>query len=87
MSPSSPSTSTLAPPHGRRGIPLLVARFRRLLNGWIAFTIAHHERQAVLAALRLLDDRELRDMGLYRGSLEDALKRPARSRLGRVPRR
>jgi uncharacterized protein YjiS (DUF1127 family) len=77
------STSSLAAPFGRRGIPLLLARFRRLLNGWIAAAIAHHERRAALAALRPLDDRALKDVGLYRGPFDDLIERAARSRWSR----
>ena len=86
MTPISLPTSNLAAPDGRRGIPRLVAIFGRLLNGWIASAIAHHERQAALAALRLLDDLELKDMGLHRGPLDDVIERAAQSRLRRAGR-
>jgi uncharacterized protein YjiS (DUF1127 family) len=77
-------TTSLAAPFGRRGIPLLAGKIRRLINGWIASTIAYHERRAALAALRMLDDRELKDMGLHRGPLDDVIVRAARTRSSRV---
>lgn len=64
----------------RRGVVILLARIGRrvgrLINRWIAAAIARHERQADLFALRQLNDRELKDIGLYRddigGNLADA---------------
>ena len=52
----------------------------RLINGWIAAIIAQREHQAALAALRILDDRQLRDMGLDRGQIGPALGDAARNR-------
>jgi hypothetical protein len=47
-------------------------RFRRLLghavDAWVVSMLAYRERQAALYAVRHLSDRELKDMGLYRGS-------------------
>ena len=54
-----------------------------LFNGWIAAVIARHERHASLAVLRSLSDRELRDMGLYRGQIGDGLADAARDRASR----
>jgi len=81
------STSSLAAPFGRRGIPLLLARFRRLLNGWIAAAIAHHERRAALVALRPLDDRALKDVGYRVGyDSEIAFARAYKRFYGMTPR-
>ena len=41
-------------------------------------------RSAALAALRQLDDRELKDIGIYRGQIDDVIERAARSRLHRL---
>jgi|SRR6516162_2773997 uncharacterized protein YjiS (DUF1127 family) len=52
----------------------------RLINEWIAAIIAQREHQAALAALRILDDRQLRDMGLDRGQIGSALADAAKYR-------
>lgn len=66
----------------RRGVVILLARIGRLINRWIAAAIARHERQAHLFALRQLNDRELKDIGLYRddigGNLAEAAKHRTR---------
>lgn len=44
--------------------------FRRLgscFDGWVACMLARRERQATIFALRHLSDRELKDIGIYRG--------------------
>jgi uncharacterized protein YjiS (DUF1127 family) len=60
-------------------------RFKRLINHWVAAAIAYRERQAALYALRGLDDRELKDIGLYRGDLDQTLQRAARFGSQRYP--
>lgn len=55
----------------------------RLINEWIAAIIAQREHQAALAALRILDDRQLRDMGLDRGQIGPALAEAAKHRASR----
>jgi hypothetical protein len=62
-----------------------IARLRRLLNGWIAAAIADHERQAAWLASRLREDRDLNNMRIYRGPIDDALERAARLRKRRRP--
>lgn len=51
--------------------------FKRLINRWVAAVIAHRERQAAMATLSYLSDRELKDMGLYRGQIYETLKQSA----------
>lgn len=58
----------------------LTMLFGRLVNRWIAGVIARCEREAALAALRQLDDRELKDMGIRRCQIGDALTEIARER-------
>jgi len=53
----------------------------RLLNRWVAGIIAGSEREAARAALRQLDDRELKDIGIYRHQLGDAFTEIARERI------
>jgi uncharacterized protein YjiS (DUF1127 family) len=64
----------------RRGAAVFLARFGRLINRWIAAVIAHRERQAAFFALRDLSDRDLRDIGIYRNDIGDALAERARER-------
>ena len=67
-------TSPLASP------PVLPARLKRLLNGWMAAAIAYRERQAALLALHRAGDRNLNNKRIYRGPIDDALERAARLR-------
>jgi uncharacterized protein YjiS (DUF1127 family) len=57
----------------RRGFALVLARLGRRIDRWAAAWIARRARQAALAALSGLNDRELKDMGLYRCQLNDAV--------------
>lgn len=54
--------------------------FGHLVNRWIARVIARWERQAIRVALRRLDDRELKDIGVHRHQIDDALTEIARER-------
>ena len=56
------------------------ALVERLFHRWIARMIARCERQAALAALRQLNDRELKDIGIRRCQIDDALTVVARER-------
>ncbi len=53
----------------------------RLLDGWVAAMIANFERRAEAAALHHLNDRQLKDIGLYRCQIEAALAEAHRDRL------
>jgi uncharacterized protein YjiS (DUF1127 family) len=65
----------------RRAVDILLTRIGRLINCWTAAAIARHERQAGLFALRQLDDRELKDIGLYRGDIVGNLAEAAKYRI------
>jgi uncharacterized protein YjiS (DUF1127 family) len=69
----------------RQTIVFLV-RTRRLINRLIVAEVARRERQAALAALRGLDDRQLRDFGLSRSQidlgLDEAAQEKSRMQLG-----
>ena len=65
----------------RSAIPRMLARAqfdlewvlrgaRNFVDDWIAASLAHRERRAAIFALQRLSDRELKDMGLYRGCIE-----------------
>ena len=58
----------------------LASLLNRLVNRWVAGVIARAERQAARAALRQLDDRELKDIGIYRHQLGDAFSEIVRER-------
>jgi uncharacterized protein YjiS (DUF1127 family) len=75
--------SFLTMPLGRRGVILLMARSRRLLNGFVAAAIARHERRASKAALRHFTDYELKDIGVYRSEIDYLIDRAARTRIRR----
>ena len=67
-------------PGVRRGAAILLARFGNLINRWVAAMIARRERQAALVALRHLSDRDLKDIGLCRNEIGDALAERAEQR-------
>jgi uncharacterized protein YjiS (DUF1127 family) len=74
------SPYSVTAPGVRKGAAILLARFGNLINRWIAAVIAHRERQAALVALRHLTDRDLRDIGLCRNEIGDALAERAEER-------
>lgn len=53
-----------------------------LVDRMVAAAIARHERQAERVALRQFSDRELRDIGIYRGEIEHGLEEAAKTRAG-----
>jgi uncharacterized protein YjiS (DUF1127 family) len=65
----------------RRRLPVVLRRLGRLVDNWVASIIAEFERRAEIAALRHLNDRQLKDIGLSRGHIEGALDEAARDRL------
>ena len=71
------STTT---PIRRRSTIVLVARLRRLLNGWVAAAIAYRERQAALFASHRLRDHELDSTRIYRSPIDEAVEKAARLR-------
>jgi uncharacterized protein YjiS (DUF1127 family) len=52
----------------------------RLVDRLVAAAIVRHQRQAELAALRQLSDRELKDIGICRGEIDYALGEAAKTR-------
>ncbi|THD53090.1 MAG: hypothetical protein E8A46_11610 [Bradyrhizobium sp.] len=64
----------------RRGVVILLTRIGRLINRWIAAAIARHERHADLFSIRRLNDRELKDIGLYRDDIGGTLAEAAKYR-------
>jgi len=72
--------STATRPIAWRRTTVFLVRTRRLINRLIAAQIARRERHAALVALRRLDDRELRDFGLYRSQIDFGLDEAAQER-------
>ena len=64
----------------RRSFRSASRRFLVLINRWVAAFLARREYQANVAVLHNLSDRELRDMGLYRGQIGTALEEAAKYR-------
>lgn len=50
----------------RSGMRRLGGQFINVFDHWIAAMLARRERQAAIFSLRHLNDRELKDIGLYR---------------------
>ena len=57
-----------------------ILRLARFINGFVANVIAQRERQAQLAVLRSLNDRELKDIGLNRCEVGEGLAEAAKAR-------
>ena len=64
----------------RTAIRHFLARAGRLVNRFVAALIEQRARQASLVLLRSFDDRQLRDIGLDRCTLECGLAEAARLR-------
>jgi uncharacterized protein YjiS (DUF1127 family) len=77
---NSTSPYAVTAPGVQRGAAVFLARLGRHINGWIAAVIAHRERQAALAALRHLSDLDLKDIGISRSEIGDALAERAQER-------
>ena len=82
MLSNSPGYPQASRRHSSRGSPsrLLILRFRRLLNLLVAAALARYERHAASATLRHLSDRELKDIGLFRYQIGEALDDAAKTR-------
>jgi uncharacterized protein YjiS (DUF1127 family) len=60
-------------------------RLKRAIDIWVASMLAHRERQATIYAVHHLSDRELKDMGLYRGSLGHVTRPDGRRTTSPIP--
>ena len=65
----------------RRRLFVFLSQLGRMVDDWVAFIIADFERRAEIAALQHMSDRQLKDIGLYRGQIEGAIVEAARDRL------
>jgi uncharacterized protein YjiS (DUF1127 family) len=75
-------TTAYTPASGsvRRGIGYFLTRAGHLINRFVAALIEQRARQASLVLLRSFDDRQLRDIGLDRCTLECGLAEAAKLR-------
>jgi uncharacterized protein YjiS (DUF1127 family) len=64
----------------RPALPTIRRRFMILLHRWVGAMIAHREREAARYALHRLTDRELRDIGIDRNQIADAVATTAQTR-------
>ena len=78
---SSISDFSSRPSAIRRSIRIFARGVAATANRLIAAIIAERERQANLAVLRSLSDRELSDMGLMRSQIGAGLAQAAKDRL------
>jgi uncharacterized protein YjiS (DUF1127 family) len=58
--------------------------FTRTLGNWANVLAAYWVRREAINALRAMSDRELRDIGLHRGRIEDAVWGKTDPEFGRV---
>jgi uncharacterized protein YjiS (DUF1127 family) len=64
------------PRRTRSGSRRWMRRFGHLVDAWVAAMIKSRERQAAIYALHRLSDRDLRDIGLDRGSISHMVHCP-----------
>ena len=74
------SSYSVTPVAFRRSKRFFILRLARFIDGLVANVIAQRERQAQLAVLRSLNDRELKDMGLNRCEIGEGLAEAAKAR-------
>jgi uncharacterized protein YjiS (DUF1127 family) len=74
------SNYSVTPVAFRRSMRFFILRLARFINGFVANVIAQRERQAQLAVLRSLNDRELMDIGLNRCEIGEGLAEAAKAR-------
>lgn len=53
-------------PSAYRNVFYVFAKIRRAVNIWVAAHLAHQERRATAWALHMMNERELKDIGVYR---------------------
>jgi uncharacterized protein YjiS (DUF1127 family) len=74
-SPSKKSVMTwVSTGRARKRSLLFMARLRSLVHGGVAASIVRHQRRAALVALCQLDDRQLKDFGIHRCQIYNAIE-------------
>jgi len=72
--------SAATTPIAWRRITIVLARLRRQIDHLVAAAIARRERQATREALRHLNGREMRDIGIYQSQMDFGLEEAAQER-------
>ena len=72
--------SAAATPIAWRRSAIFLARVRRQIDHLVAAAIARRERQATRMALRHLNGREMRDIGIYHSQIDFGLEEAAQER-------
>ena len=76
--------TTMSQAAAQSAISLSSGGLLRRLGIWAHAIVAYLDRRAAVKALRQLDDRELRDIGITRSHIEDAVWGHADPELGRL---
>ena len=76
--------TTMSQAAAQPAISLSSGGLLRRLGIWAHAIVAYLDRRAAVKALRQLDDRELRDLGITRSHIEDAVWGHADPELGRL---
>ena len=76
--------TTMSQAAAQPAISLSSGGLLRRLGIWAHAIVAYLDRRAAVKALRQLDDRELRDIGITRSHIEDAVWGHADPELGRL---
>jgi len=76
--------STMSQAAAQPAMSLISGGFLRRFGIWAHALVTHLDRRAAIKTLRQMDDRELRDIGLTRSHIEDAVCGFADPDLGRL---
>ena len=76
--------STMSQAAARPAMSLTSGGYFRRFGTWAYALMEHLDRRAAIKTLRQMDDRELRDIGLTRSHIEDAVCGIADPDLGRL---
>ena len=76
--------TTMSQAAAQPAVSLSTGGFFRSLGNWAHAIAAYLDRRAAIKALRQLDDRELRDIGLVRSRIDQAVWGHVDAELGRL---
>jgi len=76
--------TTMSQAAARPAVSLASGGFFRRIGNWAQMVVAYLDRRAAIKALRQLDDRELRDIGLVRSHIDHAVWGHVDAELGRL---
>jgi len=76
--------TTMSQAAAQSAIPDASSGLLRRLGTWAYWIVTYLDRRAAIKALRQLDDRELRDIGLVRSHIDQAVWGHVDAELGRL---